>query len=324
MAIPLIVLWGTISHAVYVTQLHSILARIILGSIGISSGIIAIIAYFQVWIQGPGTPLLFDEFVVGDLEVSAGRGIVVPEVLNESVEARYDGKVRYCKHCNVFKPDRTHHCRQCGVCIIRMDHHCPWFTTCIGLYNHKYFIQFMAYTWVLCSCADIVGIPYLVSFIRDKRYYSELIDKNELFYVVLSAMFFLVITFFGGYTVMLAVENRTTLESMEAIPYRTSLPASQWRYRYPPNRENLGNIYDMGRKENWNQIFGDTWRDWLLPVKSPLRYDGRFFPFNEDLRKIAEERAQTEISMRERKRVFSAPREHNSVLESGAGPSYTT
>merc|ERR1719201_2842221 len=52
---------------------------------------------------------------------------------------------RYCKMCNVWKPDRTHHCSICNRCILNMDHHCPWINNCVGFYNRKFFIQLLLY-----------------------------------------------------------------------------------------------------------------------------------------------------------------------------------
>lgn len=28
---------------------------------------------------------------------------------------------RWCAHCKIIKPDRTHHCRHCGTCILQFD-----------------------------------------------------------------------------------------------------------------------------------------------------------------------------------------------------------
>ena len=53
---------------------------------------------------------------------------------------------RFCHHCVKFKPERTHHCRQCGVCVVKMDHHCPWVSNCIGLKNHKFFMNMLIYS----------------------------------------------------------------------------------------------------------------------------------------------------------------------------------
>merc|ERR1719471_1725007 len=69
---------------------------------------------------------------------------------------------RYCKMCNVWKPDRVHHCSICNRCILNMDHHCPWINNCVGFYNRKFFIQLLLYVYssitiiVLTSISEIV------------------------------------------------------------------------------------------------------------------------------------------------------------------------
>merc|ERR1719420_1163071 len=66
---------------------------------------------------------------------------------------------RYCKMCNVWKPDRTHHCSICNRCILNMDHHCPWINNCVGFYNRKFFIQFLMYTHC-CLAGVVITTPY--------------------------------------------------------------------------------------------------------------------------------------------------------------------
>jgi hypothetical protein len=63
------------------------------------------------------------------------------------------GWSRQCQKCNQFKPERAHHCSICNRCIIKMDHHCPWMNNCVGLANHKFFMLFLVYTFLLCSYA---------------------------------------------------------------------------------------------------------------------------------------------------------------------------
>jgi hypothetical protein len=51
----------------------------------------------------------------------------------------------YCNKCNVVRAPRAHHCKTCNRCYLRMDHHCPWIGNCVGVGNHKFFIQFTGY-----------------------------------------------------------------------------------------------------------------------------------------------------------------------------------
>ena len=59
---------------------------------------------------------------------------------------------RWCRFCEINKPDRTHHCRHCGTCVMQFDRtydiltwilsdfcadHCPWIGQCVGFQNHK-------------------------------------------------------------------------------------------------------------------------------------------------------------------------------------------
>ena len=50
---------------------------------------------------------------------------------------------RYCFKCKSVRPPRAHHCSICNACVMRMDHHCPWVGNCVGLNNHKFFLNFL-------------------------------------------------------------------------------------------------------------------------------------------------------------------------------------
>merc|ERR1719454_1279110 len=66
---------------------------------------------------------------------------------------------RYCKMCNVWKPDRTHHCSICNRCILNMDHHCPWINNCVGFYNRKFFIQLLFYVYGSLLIIGVASFP---------------------------------------------------------------------------------------------------------------------------------------------------------------------
>jgi palmitoyltransferase len=34
---------------------------------------------------------------------------------------RADKSPRWCRFCEIYKPDRTHHCRHCGTCVMQFD-----------------------------------------------------------------------------------------------------------------------------------------------------------------------------------------------------------
>ena len=64
---------------------------------------------------------------------------------------RVDSSPRWCRFCEIYKPDRTHHCRHCGTCVMQFDResypiyristdsldHCVWIGQCVGWANHK-------------------------------------------------------------------------------------------------------------------------------------------------------------------------------------------
>lgn len=83
------------------------------------------------------------------------RGLVCLE--KEKLPLLPSESSRYCRKCNIVKPERAHHCRRCKRCIKCMDHHCPWIGACVNYDNLAYFIRFM----VVGSIAAIMHGAYL-------------------------------------------------------------------------------------------------------------------------------------------------------------------
>lgn len=77
-------------------------------------------------------------------------------IIEEQIEDKFTEdskpliKFKYCNKCRNIKPPRTHHCSVCDECIMRMDHHCPWVGNCVGLFNHKFFYNFLLYSFSGC------------------------------------------------------------------------------------------------------------------------------------------------------------------------------
>ncbi|KAF9069422.1 zf-DHHC-domain-containing protein [Rhodocollybia butyracea] len=65
-----------------------------------------------------------------------------------------------CRKCGGQKPERTHHCRICNRCVLKYDHHCPVrINQCVGLYNERHFVLFMAYLCISTFCFCFLGYP---------------------------------------------------------------------------------------------------------------------------------------------------------------------
>eukprot|EP00770_Monocercomonoides_exilis_P014764 MONOS_14709.2-p1 / transcript=MONOS_14709.2 / gene=MONOS_14709 / organism=Monocercomonoides_exilis_PA203 / gene_product=zinc finger / transcript_product=zinc finger / location=Mono_scaffold01056:7854-9912(-) / protein_length=463 / sequence_SO=supercontig / SO=protein_coding / is_pseudo=false len=71
------------------------------------------------------------------------------------VQRRYN--MTFCKECGRVRPERAHHCSICKRCVMKMDHHCPWVGTCVGAYNHKFFILFLLYTVIVALMYSVLG-----------------------------------------------------------------------------------------------------------------------------------------------------------------------
>ncbi|ORZ02372.1 DHHC palmitoyltransferase-domain-containing protein [Syncephalastrum racemosum] len=77
-----------------------------------------------------------------------------------------DDDSRYCQKCDLVRFPRTKHCRECDACVLRMDHHCPWIGGCVGLHNHKLFLQFLAYTASYVIWIWMTGVPAILDVIQ--------------------------------------------------------------------------------------------------------------------------------------------------------------
>ncbi|KJE94153.1 hypothetical protein CAOG_04837 [Capsaspora owczarzaki ATCC 30864] len=62
----------------------------------------------------------------------------------------------FCAACGQQRPLRTHHCSACNRCIARRDHHCFFVGTCIGQENHRYFLSFLAFSWMACTWVAVL------------------------------------------------------------------------------------------------------------------------------------------------------------------------
>ncbi|CAA9989229.1 palmitoyltransferase, putative [Plasmodium knowlesi strain H] len=162
---------------------------------------------------------------------------------------------RYCKICNVWKPDRTHHCSACNRCVLNMDHHCPWINNCVGFFNRRFFIQLLFYGLICLFIVAVQTFHYI--FIDNANAYIEdgFHDKSSfvaLEYTYASIVLFLtfVLIFalvpFTKFHLKLISKNSTTIENMDIY-----------------NQDY--NMYNVGCEDNAKQVFGNNILCWMCP-----------------------------------------------------------
>ena len=125
-------------------------------------------------------------------------------------------KIRFCKNCEKFKPDRSHHCRQCSRCVLKMDHHCNWILSCVGFRNYRYFLQFIFYSELL--------LIYYSSFFTESVLWNDLLEVPstgiEFYFKSLNWIFSLSFSFLLGllnvfHLAVLLGKNLSTIEFCE-------------------------------------------------------------------------------------------------------------
>ncbi|VFQ70018.1 unnamed protein product [Cuscuta campestris] len=160
--------------------------------------------------------------------------------------------VRFCRKCNQTKPPRCHHCSVCGRCVLKMDHHCVWVVNCVGALNYKYFLLFLFYTFLETTLVTLSLLPGFITFFTDEEEIPGTPGTLATTFLafVLNLAFALSVFGFLILHISLVSGNTTTIEAYE----KKKTP--KWRY-------------DLGRKRNFEQVFGTDKRYWFMPCYSP-------------------------------------------------------
>lgn len=300
--VNLLTTWGIYTHIFHVCLVHFTgFLRFVFIFFGLAFYVLSTVSYYRTVSCGPGSPLEIQGFLCRDLE--EGSYAPPPQVFN-NVTAKDNGEMRFCSKCNCWKPDRTHHCSSCKRCILRMDHHCPWFSACIGFKNHKFFIMFLSYVSLLCVVCFVSSMWTIMDFFKNEEVYHGYLSMSWVALVVVSGVMGLAVIAFTGFSLYQVFNNTTTIESLESVKYRSSVPADGYRYRAPPSSETVGNIFDLGWKRNWMEVMGYRWLEWILPVHPKNMSDGTSFPINEEVWEDIKSSADSEMEFVERQRQY--------------------
>lgn len=273
--------WGIYTHAwsICINEFKPGVGTSILLYLGIFLYILATISYYRIVATGPGSPLEIPGFRCDSSDIEA-QSVPPPQVQN-NVTSKENGQMRFCQKCDCWKPDRTHHCSSCKRCILRMDHHCPWFSTCIGHRNHKFFVQFLVHVTLLCIVCFISSLLAFRNFLGSA--FTDTLHVNWILLMIISGVMGLAVSVFAGFSIYQVLQNKTTLESLESTHYRSSLAPSAYRYRDAPSLDTVGNLFDLGKKQNWCAVMGDHVWEWILPVVPRNITQGTSYPINSNI-----------------------------------------
>ncbi|KNE60852.1 hypothetical protein AMAG_06618 [Allomyces macrogynus ATCC 38327] len=191
--------------------------------------------------------------------------------VDNPITIKGNGERRYCRKCQVYKPDRTHHCRTCRNCVLKMDHHCPWINNCVGFYNYKHFLLFVFYTVLYSLTILICTAPLCLPALQMSTDDEYAAAAQVLSVTLVATLFGLILVGFFAFHASLVLRNMTTIENMEEQRYAVANAAD-------PNARRV-NPFDLGWRANLVQVLGSKVALWWVPVTSPVG-DGLSFPIN--------------------------------------------
>lgn len=198
----------------------------------------------------------------GMFEEASGssRSQLLSVTRTRGLERKRDGRTRFCKKCNVYKPDRAHHCKKLGRCVLEMDHWCPWIRNTVGYRNRKFFFLSVTYGWAVLLTYCLVLGPYLVPAAK----LNSALDFFIIFCWVLACIEGALLFALWVFHIFLTVHAFTTIEFREkhlAKDTKKRRSGDKIRDLYKQS------VYDGGVWANFIHLLGPNILLWLLPTR---------------------------------------------------------
>lgn len=178
---------------------------------------------------------------------------------------------KMCHKCNAPKPLRCHHCSVCGKCVLAMDHHCPWMANCVGFYNYRYFYLFLVY---MCSgCVFCVAVISASHPIIDVTFYGKIPASGRVMPGSVVFVFIVTVSVSIAVGILLAWHTYLVMSAQTTIEFYKNRSRRGARVH---RGEVFVNEFDMGRRKNWQSVFGPqrAFLSWTLPTTRRRDGDG--------------------------------------------------
>ncbi|KAI6017944.1 zf-DHHC-domain-containing protein [Pisolithus microcarpus] len=158
-------------------------------------------------------------------------------------------RISRCQKCHDTRPERAHHCRICNRCVLKFDHHCPVrINQCVGLYNERHFVLFMAYLVFATSTFTIFGFPHvLIAF--ELRFAAWTHPFPPFLFIttyILSLVLSLAVAVMLAWHMWGVARGETAVEAQDHEVY------AKWAKE---RGETFINSYDLGTRRNLTLFF---------------------------------------------------------------------